>query len=386
MRRRLAAACGMLLAVAGLVGCGTDSVAGKTTTTGNGGGLVAMGPDGRPASGCLVLAARSWDPVRGAPGTVDTLRSDSDGRVELPQEAYAFVEVRDETRGLGAWMRRVSVSEGSFERLSLDTLRGVRGRWSSGGVAAEGRMYLDSSFQSSALGSDGGFAFAQVPAGTWALRQSSGIGPSRELGALRVDSGKARSLGDGSVTVLVDSTAAPQWIDDFEAGSNIPRLHGSLPSVSPWYMWWVETNMTLPSSNDESSIVKAIGTDEARAGRSFHARFAPQGTSSWVALGLTGLELDWSGREGLCFGYRSDTVLKIQLQRDSVGAVRPTVSAWVPVSRAWRDVCVPFAAFVPNGDVPDSLKTWASFGKRILVVEFQTAGGTSLDLDDILVR
>ena len=42
-----------------LSACGSDSVAGKTTTTGNGGGIVALGPDGRPLAGCLALTARN---------------------------------------------------------------------------------------------------------------------------------------------------------------------------------------------------------------------------------------------------------------------------------------------------------------------------------------
>lgn len=365
-----------------LGGCGMDPVAGKTTTTGNGGGLVAMGPDGSPAAGCLVLAARSWDPVGGVPGAVDTLRVDKTGFVRLPAESYAFVEVRDEVRSLGAWVRRVSLAGDERKLLALDTLRAVRGNW---GGAGGGRVYLDSSFQSSAVASDGSFAFPQVPAGRWALRGDEDGSP-QALGTLSVAAGTAGCGGCGEVSVALDPTAAPQWIEDFEAGSNLPRLYASWPGVSPWYLWWVQATMVLPASNDGDSILKAIGPDSVRAGKVFHGRFKPASPYAWIALGLTSLELDWSARQSLCFGYRSDTALKIQVQRDSVGTLRPAASAWVPASKTWRDVCVPFSGFVPDADVPDSLATWPVFGKRIRTLEFHSPAGTYLDLDDILVR
>lgn len=380
--KRLQALALLPMLAALLAGCGTDAVSGKTTTTGNGGGLVALGPDGRPAAGCLVLAARSWDPERGVPGPVDTLRGDATGFVRLPVGQYAFVEVRDEVRSLGAWVRRVSLAEDQRQGLTLDSLRAVRGRWSGAGG---GRIYLDSSFQVSPVAEDGGFALRQVPRGAWALRRDQ-AGATRGVGRLEMGAKEPSCNGCDSLTVSLEPGLGPQWIDDFEAGSNLPRLQASLPGVSPWYLWWIETDMILPASNDEGAIVQAIGPDSVRAGKVFHGRFAPRSPYARIALGLTGLRQDWSARESLCFGYRSDTALKAQLQRDSVGAVRPAMSAWVPASRGWRDVCVPFASFVPNADVPDSLRTWATFGRKVLTIEFQSPSGTYLDLDDILVR
>ena len=79
--------------------------------------------------------------------------------------------------------------------------------------------------------------------------------------------------------------------------------------------------------------------------------------------------------------------MKLQFQRDSVGGVRPTMSSQVGSSADWRDACLTLASFVPEPDTPDSLRTWSSFGKRVLVIEFQVpAGGTFLDLDDIFLR
>lgn len=382
MIRRLAVACGVLLALAGLSGCGNDSVAGKTTTTGNGGGLVAVGPDGQALAGCLVLAARSWDPVHGVPGVVDTLRSDADGLVRLPLESYAFVEMRDERRSLGAWKRRVSFAQDQRQVLRLDSLHAIRGRWKD---ASGGRMGIDSSFQASGIGTDGGFSFTQVPKGNWMLRRWKD-GMANAVGVLRVSAADVGCDGCGNVSVAMDTSLAPLWIDDFETGSNLPRLHASVPSVSPWFLWWVETDMILPDSNDGASISKAIRADSVRAGNSFHGRFAPRSSDAWIALGLTGLQLDWSGRQELCFGYRSDTALKIQLHRDSVGSLRPTMTAWAPASRTWRDACLPLVAFAPEANVPDSLRAWTAFGRRILGFEFQSPGGTYLDLDDVLVR
>jgi len=370
------------------VSCGNDTVAGKTTTTTNGGGgsLLAIGPTGQPLSGCVALAARSWDPVRGVPGAVDTLRGDANGKIQLASDAYAFVEIQDSSRNLGAWMKRVAVLDGIRRAVALDTLRALQGRWVDRSTISTGRILLDSSFRSASLGLDGSFAFEKVPTGSYALSLDADASTLRSMGEVRLESHDVRYTGSGNVIVSGDTTGSPLWIDDFESLSNVPRLHVSLPSVSPWYMWWVETDMIRPAANDGDSIAKAIGPDSTRPGNSFHVRSSPRSSSSWIALGLTGMELDLSARQGLCLAYRSDTALKIQLQRDSVGSVRPTLSAWLPASKTWRDACVATSSFVPNSDTPDSLRTWAAFGRRVLVVEFQSPGGTFFDLDDILFR
>lgn len=388
MTGRVLAACGMLLALAGLAGCGTDSVAGKTTTTGNGGGLVALGPDGRAASGCLVLAARSWDPVHGLPGTVDTLRSDATGNIPLPQETYAFLEIRDSTHSLGAWSKRIHVPEGTRRTIALDSLRTLEGRWADRPGILEGRLFLDSSFASASLrNADGSFAFGKVPAGDYAMLLDADAKALRPMGAVRLGASEVRYTGSGNLVVTGDTTGSPLWIDDFESVSVFPLLHRSLPGVSPWYAWASLATMTLPASSRSDSMLRAIGPDSTRPGRCLHFRFVTQDPYAWVALGITGMEIDLSARSQLCFSYRSDTLLKIQFQRDSVGSVRPTLSSTLPSSRQWRDICVATNGFVPNPDTPDSLKTWSAFGKRVLVLEFQTpSGGTYLDLDDIRLR
>jgi hypothetical protein len=99
------------------------------------------------------------------------------------------------------------------------------------------------------------------------------------------------------------------------------------------------------------------------------------------------MEIALSARSQLCFSYRTDTLLKLEFQRDSVGSVRPTLSSTLPSSQQWRDVCVATSGFVPDPDTPDSLKLWSAFGRRVLTLEFQTpSGGTFLDLDNIRLR
>lgn len=388
MIRRSTAACGVLLALAGLSGCGSDSVAGKTTTTGNGGGLVALGPDGQAISGCVVLAARSWDPVRGVPGTVDTLHSDSSGQVALPQETYAFLEIRDSAQALGVWSKRIFVPEGTRRTFVLDTLRTLEGHWADRSGILEGRLYLDSSFRSAPLvRKDGAFAFGKVPSGDYAILLDADAKGLRPMGSVRLGASEVRYTGSGNLVVTGDTTGSPLWIDDFESGSVLPLLHRSVPSVSPWYVWASLATMTLPDLSQPDLFMRAIGPDSTRPGQSFHSRFIAQDPYAWVALGIVGMEIDLTARRELCFSYRSDTLLKIQFQRDSVGSVRPTLSSFLPSARQWQDVCVATNGFVPNPDTPDSLKTWSAFGKRVLVLEFQTpSGGTFLDLDDIRLR
>ena len=385
---RLSAACGVLLALAGLCGCGIDSVAGKTTTTGNGGGLVALGPDGAPLSGCMVLAARSWDPVHGVPGSVDTVRSDATGNIPLPQESYAFLEIQDSTHRLGAWSKRIHVPEGTRRAIALDSLRTIEGRWADRSGILEGRLFLDSSFASTSLrNADGTFAFGKVPTGDYAMLLDADAKALRPMGSVRLGASEVRYTGSGNLVVTGDTTGSPLWIDDFESVSILPLLHRSVPSVSPWYTWASLATMTLPASSQSDALLRAIGPDSTRPGRSFHSRFIAQDPYAWVALGIVGMEIDLSARSQLCFSYRTDTLLKIQFQRDSVGSVRPTLSSSLSSSRQWRDVCVATNGFVPNPDTPDSLKTWSAFGRRVLVLEFQTpSGGTFLDIDDIRLR
>jgi len=375
-----ACACGLLIS------CGSDSVAGKTTTTGNG-GVVALGPDGKRLAGCIAFAARDWDSVSGTPGVVDTLLGDSSGIILLPNESYAFLEISNDARTLGAWIGRVAIADGNRQIVPLDTLRRIEGRWADRSEVGGGRMFLDSTFHSATLESDGAFSLESVPMGTYSLRLAADSNAIRPMGSVQATPGAVRYSGSGNVILVGDTTKSPLWIDDFESGTTLPSLSRSYPRTSPWYMWWVETDMSLPSSLVYDSILKAIQYDSTRASRAFHTRFATRNASSWVAAGLTSMELDLSARSELCFSYRADNTLKIQFQRDSVSGTRPTLSASVPASTSWLDTCVATSSFVPDLDTPDSLRTWSTFGKRVLVIEFQTpTGGTYVDLDDIRLR
>jgi hypothetical protein len=371
-----------------LVSCGTDTVAGKTTTTSNGGGVVALGPDGKPLAGCVAFAARSWDPLAGKPGIVDTLQGDSAGNIPLPLSNYAFLEIEDSARSLGSWTKRVVVPEGSRRTIVLDSLRLLQGRWADHASIIQGRLFLDSSFRSTPLqDSDGSFTFGTVPTGDYEMVLEVDAQAMRPMGSVRLGSNDVRYVGSGNIVVTGDTTGSPLWIDDFESGTVWPLLHQSIPGVSPWYIWTSMATLTLPTSSQSDSLLRAIGPDSTRPGRSFHSRFVTHDPYAWVALGLTGMEIDLSARSQLCFSYRSDTLLKIQFQRDSMGTVRPAISSTVPSSLQWRDVCVATSGFVPNSDNPDTLKTWSAFGKRVLVIEFQVpAGGTYMDLDDIRMR
>jgi hypothetical protein len=388
MIRRLTVACGVLLALAGLSGCGNDSVAGKTTTTGNGGGLVALGPDGQALSGCVVLAARSWDPVRGVPGIVDTVRGDAAGILRLPQETYAFLEIQDSGRTLGAWAKRVLIPEGSRRTMRLDTMRSIEGSWADRAGIVEGRIYLDSSFRSAPLrNADGRFSFGRMPSGDYSVKLDADAKALRSMGMLQIVLDDVRYVGAGNIVVAGDMTGSPLLLDDFESGSNLSRLHDAYPDVSPWYMWWTEVEMFEPLSSRGDSMSLAIRSDASRPGRSFHSRFKALQSWSWLAVGIAGLRMDMANRSQLCFSYRCDTAFKVQLQRDSVGTVRPALFASIPSSVNWRDLCLETTSLVAEPGTPDSLSTWASFGKRVLTLEFHVPGGGSyLELDDIFLR
>lgn len=371
-----------------LASCGGDRLAGKTTTTSNGGDLVALGPDGAPLAGCVALAARSWNPETGTPGVVDTLRGDASGTIALDREAYAFVEIQDGAGALGASLRRVLVADGDRRTIPLDTLRELAGRWADRAGVAQGRLFLDSSFQSASLSdSNGSFRFARVARGTYDLKLAADTGSVRSMGSIRLDRGAVRYTGSGNVLLEGDTTLSPLWIDDFESGTYWPLLRPSVRGVSPWFMWWTETDMILPTATAPDSILAAIGPDSLRPGRTFHARFQTTGGNALIAAGITNMELDLRARREVCLSYRTDSPLRIEFQRDSVGAIRPVLSSTLPAAPAWRDTCAATADFVPASDTPDSLSTWDAFARRVLVIQFvASTGATHLDLDDIRLR
>lgn len=378
----------LALAIAGFVSCGDETVAGKTTTTTNGGGVLALGPDGSPIAGCIALAARGWDPVRGIPGSVDTAWSDSNGVIALPQESYLFVEIRDGSRRLGS---RVSALQGIDEIrqvIRLDTLRRISGRWPDRSGIAQGRLFLDSSFHSAALvDDDGAFVFEGVPEGVYSLILDAESAALRRMGVVRLERENVRFEGSGNVVLVGDTTGSPLWIDDFEAGSFWPMLHSAMPTVSPWFVWSMGSQMSVPGSGEPDSIPRAIGPDSSRPGSVFTARFATTDPAAQVAVGITNMQLDLRSRDQVCFAYRTDDSLRIEFQRDSVAGIRPTLSTSLPPSVLWRDTCARTSAFVPNSDTPDSLAGWNDFARRVLVIQFGVGSGSSfLGLDDIRMR
>lgn len=379
----------LLPLLTGLVSsCADNRVSGTTTTTSNGGGVVALGPDGKPLSDCIALAARTWNPVTGKPGLVDTLRSTADGIFLIEEGSYAFLEIHNPNRTLGAWFAPAYPLGDSLQSLQLDTLRNVRGRWPDHAGVIKGRMLLDSSFQTAALGpTDGSFSFDNVPMGRFKLLLDTGATAPHAMGTLQLQRRDVRYQGSGNILIYGDTTGSPLWIDDFETGDIWPLLKTTVPRLSPWYMWWTETDMVRPTSNVPDSIRGAIGPDSNRTGKSIHARFTTTGPSGQVAIGITNMEIDLRDRSLVCFAYRADAPLRIEFQRDSLPGIRPTLSSTLPLASAWRDTCAMIADFTAGSDTPDSLKAWSDFARRVLVIQFSTsAGATYLDLDDIRLR
>lgn len=380
----------VLTACAGslFVACGNETMAGKTTTTSNGGDLVAIGRDGKPLAGCRILAARSWDSAAGKPGIIDTLYGDSAGVIDLPNAPYAFVEIQNWGGTLGAWLKRVPDSLAERTPVILDSLKRLEGRWADRARVGASRLFLDSSFRSAALASsDGSFDFGRVPQGVYALKLDADSKPVRPMGVVELRSNDLRYMGSGNIILAGDTSLSPLWIDDFESGTIWPMLKRSVPGVSPWFMWLQEADLILPATTDPDSIHRAIGFDSSRGGTVFHSRFTPTGTGTLVAAGITNMEVDLRARGEVCFGYRVDSPVSIEFQRDSVSGVRPYLSTSIPASSTWRDTCVSTSVFQAGPDTPDSLRTWDSFAKRVLVLQFvATSGATHLDLDDIRLR
>lgn len=389
MNPRSAASTGLaFLAGAFLVACGGDSVAGKTTTTTNGGDLVALGPDGTPQAGCIALAARSWDSARSRPGVVDTLRGDAMGRIPLGGAAYAFVEIRDSSGRLGARVLRPRVDDGFRQSVVLDGLLALTGSWSDRASIGVGSLVLDSSLAGSAsLGPDGAFVFRDLAPGTYGIRLEADGRLPRPFGTVHLRPGEVRYRGSGNLILDRDTTGSPLWIDDFEPGPIRPQLQSAFPGASAWFVWWTWADMVRPAAADPESVLAAMGPDSTRGGSTFQARFTTTGPGAWVALGITNLAIDLSARRDVCLGYRSDAPIVVEFQRDSIAGQRPSFWDTLPPAPRWRDTCAALSSFTPGTGTPDSLGTWSAFGRRVLVIQFlATTGATLLDLDDLRLR
>ncbi len=388
IRRGIAAFLPVLVGVCLASSCGRDtSLAGKTTTTSNGGDLVAMDDRGAPLARCVALVARGWDPARGVPLSVDTIQGGADGRVHLPEGAI-LVEVRDDQGLRGGRLVASGGLDGIRRVLVLDTLRTLEGIWPERAGDGRERLYLDSSFQSAVVDPrDGAFRMRGVPAGTFRLKLDPGAGPARSMGDLRVDGRETSFRGTANIVVAGDTTGSPLWVDDFEAASPWSLLSAGVPGASRWYMWWMGVVMELPVSVEPDSIARAFVTESVRGGRVFQTRFSTVDDISWVALGLTDLQLDLRQRREVCFAYRSDSPLRLEFQRDSISGVRPTMVSTLPSSATWRDTCAATGDLKALEDTPDSLAVWGAFARRVLVIQFSVlGGGTFLELDDIRLR
>jgi hypothetical protein len=370
-----------------LTGCGNDEVAGRSTTTTNGDGVIAIGMDGTPRHSAYALFISQWDSIRGTAIGIDTVRTDANGILRIPKTRFTFVEIQDPLDSTALWMHSGDLFPGNLTPVRLLTTHTLKGRWLDFLTEPGARVYIDSSLRSSPLGPNGEFRFDNMPQGTHALRLANAKGSTRPMGLFNLSGVGIVYSGAANLSITGLQTPAPFWIDDFEAGSVFPMAKSGIPNLTRWYMLVVNSTLSQPRSTQMDTLREAFRYDSARGSRVFETKYITNPDFATVGLGSHGYHSNLLERTEFCLAYRSDRAIQIQLHRDKVGDSTPMFKVNLDSSLVWKDACVRFSDFKKATGTPDSLGTWSTFGRDILTIHILgSVGSTYLGLDDIRIR
>jgi hypothetical protein len=359
-----------------LLGCAGDQVAGKSTTTGN--GLLPLDESGRVVMGVAARGAHGWDSVAQRPTDTVRLVQRADGWIDLQGDAWAFVELRDSSGLRGSLVRRVA--DGTTLELPLQAPISLQARWLDHATFPGSRAIAESTFAAVPLDESGTWAIEGfVPEGT-RLGFATPSGAFLTAGRLRGD-----SLEDISLNLSRPTAPLPLLLDDFEGSPSIPRLAQAWPGTSRWRLFPRVATLLDPSGTDSLSVRSAIRTEAGRLGHFLSFSFQADSAASYVAAQVSFPAMDLRERRSLCFQYRSDRRVKVELLGPDTSTGAPGFSLYVPPTASWEDTCVALSDLMaqPQNTAPNS--TWAGFAGRVRVVQFlATSGSSYLGLDDIV--
>jgi hypothetical protein len=140
-----------------------------------------------------------------------------------------------------------------------------------------------------------------------------------------------------------------------------------------------------PSGTDSLSVRSAIRTEAARVGHFLSFSFRADSAASYVAAQVSFPAMDLRARRNLCFQYRSDRRVKVELLGPDTTSGAPGFSLYVPASAAWADTCVEVSDLMAQPQNAASVSTWSAFAFRVRTLQFlATSGSSYLGLDDIV--
>lgn len=359
-----------------LLGCAGDQVAGKSTTTGN--GLLPLDESGQVVMGVAARGAHGWDSVARRPTDTVRLVQRADGWIDLEGQSWAFVELRDASGARGSLVRRVT--DRTTLELPLRAPLSLRARWLDHATFPGSRALAESTFATSPVGDSGTWAIEGfVPEGT-RLGFATPSGSFLAAGRIRGD-----SLGDVSLNLSRSSGPLSLLVDDFEGSPPTPRLALGWPGTSRWQLFPRVATLLDPSGNDSLSVRSAIRTDADRGGHFLSITLRADSAASYVAAQVSFPALDLRERRSLCFQYRSDRRVKVELLGTDSGSGAPGYSLYVPPTASWVDTCVALSDLDPQPQNPVWASTWTGFAARVRILQFlATSGSSHLGLDDIV--
>ncbi len=359
-----------------LLGCADDQVAGKSTTTGN--GLLPLDESGRVVMGVTARGAHGWDTATQRPTDTTRLLQRADGWIDLEGNAWAFVELRDSSGTRGSLIRRIS--DATTLELSLQPALSLQARWLDHATFPGSRALAESSFTASAVDDSGNWTIEGfVPEGT-RLGFATPSGAFLPAGRLA-----NTSLLDLSLNLSLPSGPLPLVVDDFEGSPPTPRLAQAWPGTSRWHLFPRVATLLDPSGTDSLSVRSAIRTEAARVGHFLSFSFRADSAASYVAAQVSFPAMDLRARRNLCFQYRSDRRVKVELLGPDTTSGAPGFSLYVPASAAWADTCVEVSDLMAQPQNAASVSTWSAFAFRVRTLQFlATSGSSYLGLDDIV--
>ncbi len=371
----------LLAAVAAtlLLGCSGPAVAGATSETTNGDLQAAVTrPDGSPAAGARVWLIDDEDwlgkVAEGKSVALDSAVTDAAGKFTLRIPLTHRCNLQIEAAAEGAWVRSAQALTGSGTRsFPLAAYGKVSGKVG-GGLATAGVMRLAGTAYDAVVGADSAFAFARVPAGSYAL-----MAIGKRAGAFHAYTARILDVAAGADLKGQDvaADAVSVLLDDFSLGwkqSALGRVLGD-------GMWYTATD--IGEAGNSGVKVDFVTDTLSWDGSSVRAEYVVGSRliNPWSIMGcnigqsIKGQVYDFSGLTAVSLMAKGTGVVNVKLlsrvvQRD----FQDSVHYYFPLklSPTWTRVTIPVDSLRMPDYAPAAARaiSWAQAAKEMQTLDF----------------
>ena len=390
-----------------LLGCSTDRVAGKTTTTTN--GLAVVLTDGTPVARFHIRysdqpltaqgLALSHADLNGMAGRVDSLTHATWTLAQAEDSSGEYVAIVQDLK-VGDSLRTITLQpavhlQGHLDGYALSD---------SAGVATLGVAY---SFLTAVADSTGSLSFSgALPAGQYQilgmLPDSGSQDSVQAWGSLAVSADSLAYVARGAGVLLQADTVKPstlqpktkptiRWIDDFNDGDITP-LHGVFYNSPSWHTYSRDWTFKIPASTSTTDLKATMVHDSIRNSGIYQATGVCNSAQSWLSLStwLNGRDsVDVSATDSICVSYWADNGIKLEFFRNVIlpDSIHPRFYQTLPGRSHWTDTCLAIASFSVDTLNPVGMQTWKDFAKGLHSFQILAhAHDTLMRLDDIYLK